>query len=412
MGKKLFLIIVTVALASALILGGCAKAPAPAPEAKTFDLGVLEGLSGQFSEFTIIQVDGIQIAIDMINERGGITVNGQNYLINPVIEDGKNTPEGITAAATRLVYDRKLKFIVGCGMAHTVHAECAVTDPAGVVRSNDWNNGGSWEISANTPYALKGVGGTVEAAAADIAYLVKNYPDVKSVLNIMPDDGAIPDVGPKVAKFVEAAGLKMAGDTLGWALDTVDFYPVAKKAIERNADAWLVNPGWEAHVAFFLKGGREQGFNGVVMGNCGAFFNLGAASGTDPKVLTRVIMPGFSTKTVEELRALPDDLVTPLLKEVGERCFTKYGFYVPDVLKGFDCVWVLVQAIEKAQSFDPAVVAATWKKMDTMETAWGTGRLCGLETFGVRSVVASKRPMQVADDGVMRYAGMADMYLP
>jgi hypothetical protein len=165
-------------------------------------------------------------------------------------------------------------------------------------------------------------------------------------------------------------------------------------------------------VAAFLKAGREQGFQGVVMGNCGAFYNLEAASGSDPAILTRVIMPGYSTKTVEELRALPDDMFTPLFKEVGERCFAEYGFYVPDILKGFDCVWVLTQAIEEAQSFDPDVVAATWKKMDTMETSWGTGVLCGLQTFGIKSVVASPRPMQVIDSGVMQYAGLADMSLP
>jgi ABC-type branched-subunit amino acid transport system substrate-binding protein len=259
---------------------------------------------------------------------------------------------------------------------------------------------------------LKAASGTVELAAGLIRYLAAHYPDAKTVLNIMPDDGAIAEVGPKVAKFVEDAGLTMAGDTIGWSLDTVDFYPIAQKCIARNADAWLINPGYEAMVAQFLRAGREQGYTGVVTGTSGAFHNLLQVSGDDPNVCTGIFLPGFSVQSVEEVRALPDDMFTPLFKQIGEKAITEYGFYDPDLLKGFDCLYCLVQAIEEAQSFDPEVVAATWKTMDTMETSWGPGRMCGIETFGVNNVVGPYRPIQIIENGVMTYGGMVDMSIP
>jgi len=391
----------------------CASPTSPTTSGpKTLDLGIVEGISGQFSEFTKVQVDGMMIAIDIINERGGITVNGQKYLINPVIEDSKNTPEGVVTAANRIIYDKKLNMVVGCGMGAMVHALATVTDPANVIRVPDWNNGTPQDINANTPYVLEASWGTVETAQATINYLVKNYPDVKDLLLIMPDDGAIADVGPKVKKLAEEAGLTMKNPVFGWGLDTVDFYPLAQKCVTLNADAWMVNPGWESHVAAFLKGGREQGFNGVVMGNNGAFHSLQKAAGSDPRILTKVIMVGFSTETAEEVKALPDDMFTPLFKQIGAKAFADYGYFIPDMLKGFNAVYCLAQAYEAANSFDPAVVAATWKKMDTMETAYGPGRLCGQETFGVRSIVSPNAPIQKIDDGKMNYAGMADMYVP
>jgi hypothetical protein len=71
-----------------------------------------------------------------------------------------------------------------------------------------------------------------------------------------------------------------------------------------------------------------------------------------------------------------------------------------------------LQAIQLAQSFDPAVVKDKWEKTDTMETVFGTGQMCGLKTFGIRHVLAQKAPIQVIENAKMKYGGLMDMYLP
>jgi ABC-type branched-subunit amino acid transport system substrate-binding protein len=432
-GKKFSLLLGIVCLVLVVALTFTVACPSPTPTTappttapptttpptttaapKVFKLGILDGLSGQFSDMTGMIYDGKMLAIDMLNEQGGIVVNGEQYLIEGVVEDNKNTAEGAVAGATRLIEDAKVKFICGANMTWVVNAEASVTDPAGVFRCNTWNNATSTEFSAATPYTLESSWGTLESTKACVDFLVKNYPEAKSVLIIMPDDGGIPEVFPKQKKVCEDAGLTVTGDCLPWAMDTVDYYPIAQKAIERNADVWLLNPAWETIVASFLKAGREQGFDGLMTNGQGCFYILQEVSGGDPDVLTNCFFPGFSTPTVEDLRALPDDVFgsMPMVKEVGEKAFAKNNFFHSFNLMGFNGVWNLVKIIEQAQSFDPAVVAAYIDTMDTMETVYGTATMCGLETFGIKHALTGMAPIQVIEHGVMRYAGPADMYLP
>ena len=124
--KKLFnsflLLMMVIALAA-----GCSKEPdktaAPeekaSTEAKTeappqvLTIGEIETLTGHSSDNLKLAADGGKMAMEYINNRGGITVNGQKYMIEILLEDNKGNPDGAAAAANKLVYDKKVKFIAG-----------------------------------------------------------------------------------------------------------------------------------------------------------------------------------------------------------------------------------------------------------------------------------------------------------
>jgi hypothetical protein len=50
-----------------------------------------------------VEEKNLKIVEQMLNERGGITVQGQKYNIQLVGEDGNSTLDGVSAAATKLV---------------------------------------------------------------------------------------------------------------------------------------------------------------------------------------------------------------------------------------------------------------------------------------------------------------------
>ncbi len=60
-------------------------------------------------------------------------------------------------------------------------------------------------------------------------------------------------------------------------------------------------------------------------------------------------------------------------------------------LVGYNGLWVLLQAIEKAQSVDPQVVYEAYQKMTepgTFQTLWGDGAYVGgLQSTGVNAVL-------------------------
>ena len=49
----------------------------------------------------------------------------------------------------------------------------------------------------------------------------------------------------------------------------------------------------------------------------------------------------------------------------------------------FDALWVMVQAIEAANSLDTTEVAKTWENMTSFKVLEGEGTMGGLQTYGV-----------------------------
>ncbi len=81
--------------------------------AKEDPVGLLVGLTGWFSVPGNIELTECKTAAEMVNDRGGMTIKGEKYLIDLVPEDMKSTNEGTTAAVNKLIYDDKVQFIVG-----------------------------------------------------------------------------------------------------------------------------------------------------------------------------------------------------------------------------------------------------------------------------------------------------------
>ena len=95
-------------------------------------------------------------------------------------------------------------------------------------------------------------------------YLTEAYPEAKTIVILICDDGSIPYLGPAATETAEREGLTVLGDIVGWTQDTVDWAPVMTKAIARNPDAIEFINGWPLAFGSMLKATREQGFTGPV----------------------------------------------------------------------------------------------------------------------------------------------------
>jgi len=109
--KTSFPLLLTVIMLAALLvlssLPGCATktsttttttTTATAQPIKTYTIGLCAELTGFLGAYNTATVNEAQIAVDIVNEQGGIVVNGQNYLLKLVVEDGQSTIDGTTAA--------------------------------------------------------------------------------------------------------------------------------------------------------------------------------------------------------------------------------------------------------------------------------------------------------------------------
>ena len=367
-----------------------------ADKPKTLRIGYLTGLSGFASDAERVHLQGGELARDWINERGGVTIKGEKYLVELVPEDHKCTADGAVAGATKLVYDQKVKYIAGTIMPFTVAAVTTVTEPAGVIRSIGYNCGTPQEFSSNTPYTFLSQNATIGAIISGLGWLKKKFPETKTISVFIPDDGAIPYLGPQVKKWAKKNGMEVKGDIIGWPLNTVDFTPFALKAVKINADAVVMANGWPAMVGSVLKALREADYKKPVVG-------LHYLQVQD--VLEVAGKEAGDNYYIHGLN-LDDPEMTDMIKWILKTGKAKYGHErLAFWIEGFDPVYVLVQAIERAQSLDPDDVRKAWENMDNIETTYGTAKMGGKETYGLRHAVVGPRPMAGLEKGVPKSFG-------
>jgi branched-chain amino acid transport system substrate-binding protein len=81
--------------------------------AQTIKLGMVNSLTGPHSSFDLPASEGVLMAVDEINKRGGVTVKGRKYTLAAVSEDAQSKPEFAVAGAQRLLRDDDVKVILG-----------------------------------------------------------------------------------------------------------------------------------------------------------------------------------------------------------------------------------------------------------------------------------------------------------
>ena len=82
----------------------------------------------------------------------------------------------------------------------------------------------------------------------------------------------------------------------------------------------------------------------------------------------------------------------------------KYGAepFISDAAFAWDEGWILVQAMKKAQSFDPEAVLSALDSMTmsgSLMTSFGPAHMGGLKTYGVNRVLVRPIPVSYLKDG-------------
>lgn len=401
-GVKSILLMSVVIVISALMLFpalGASRASASS-DAKTLNIGMLLSVTGFFSVREVPDFNQAQIAADIINEQGGVTVKGQKYRVKLILEDCKSTMDGVTASANRLVYDKKIKFIIG-PTAFFAAASGPVCDPNQVLRAITWCVNTPGEVDASTPYAFLGGNGSVLTSVAATKYLKKAYPNVKKVAIVTPDDGAVPHVIPIAKKLLAAQGISVVGDAIAYPNQMQDFSPiVAKLNAIKDAEAIFMQNGLVPHMGAIIKGLRELGNDKPYAGS------LPARMGQVATIAGKEAM-----KDVFSIAYTPGDPdMPPVAKEIIKRVVDKYGAEYQLEMSAPNCLWILTRLIEAAQSLDPTEVKAKLESSDEVETIFGPAKICGDKTFGLKHhVVASPQPIQVFKDGAEACADWIDL---
>lgn len=84
-----------------------------AATAATIKIGAINSLTGSHASFDLPASEGLQMAFDEINKKGGITVKGTKYTFELISEDAQSKPELAVAGAQKLLRDDDIKIVYG-----------------------------------------------------------------------------------------------------------------------------------------------------------------------------------------------------------------------------------------------------------------------------------------------------------
>lgn len=375
--------------------------PCLAGEPKTLKVGGLFCLTGFGSSAETYIAQGAKLSEEWINEKGGLTIKGEKYKVELVMEDMKGTADGAVAAATKLAYDHKVKIVIGTVVPFMVQAVGSVLEPAKVLRLVLYNCGMPSEYGPQTPYMFLTYDSTIEGMRSALDYLKEAYPKVKSVAYIIPDDGSVPYLDKLFREKATSIGYEVA--TVGkWAMTTQDFSPIITKVLASKPEAIAFANGWPQATGSMLKIIRDMGFKGPVFG----------CNYDDPYQIMEIAGKEASTDFFIHQIDLDSPDMTPMIKEIKKRAEAKYGKAYGMHIWGFNPLYELKQVIEAAQSTDPAVLKDTWGKMKTIDTVYGPGRMGGLKTYGINHTVCAPCPIVALMDGKVKWVKWVDVYSP
>jgi branched-chain amino acid transport system substrate-binding protein len=383
---------VAVVLALMLLVPTQGAAQQKSGPAKTLKIGYLLCLSGWYSVFDAVEEGHVKAVAQLINEKGGITVQGQRYNIELVGEDGKSTLDGIAAGANKLVYDHKVKFVVGpTGFFAT--GSSPTFEQNKVVHVSGYNTSQPGEMDQTTPYGFLGFDASIGTSIAAWKVMKKEFPKVKTVAMATVDDGAIPYLVPIIKKLLPAYGFTFVGDTIAAPNEMEDFSPIAAKlnAI-KGADAVFLLNGSPIFAGGVAKGLRALGNNKPII-----------LQSLAPLDIISSVAGKAASNDITSMGLTPHAKGNPkLLDEV----FDKNGKKLPIFLFNPNGLWVLARVIEAANSLDPEVVKAKWESMDKVDCLFGTCEFGGDATFGLKHhAISHPLPYQKLVNGTVIYGG-------
>ncbi len=356
--------VTTTAATTATTTAATTATTGAAAPTETLQVGAILSLTDWYSVVDAADKVDLEYVAQMINDDGGIKAGGKAYKVELVIEDGKSSLDGNTAAATKLVLDNKLKFVVGPGAFFNL-ATTPIFEQNKVLHVANYNGLNPAEMNKDTPFAFLGLD-PITQQSASLKSVKQYYPEAKTVC-LATEDATYPAFEAGFKDLVTRTGYTLSGDPVLFATNAEDYNPVASKIMAQNPDAVWMAVGIDPSFFGIAKGLRTLGYKGAIAFPVDAPSVVGALG----EAATGIV--GILSKQVED-----PNMAAPMkrLMEMGDTKRHVFGL-APNSL------YLLKHAIEAADSLDPAAVRDKWETLTTIPTLYGDGFPSGNQLYGL-----------------------------
>lgn len=242
----------------AVLFGGMAL---HAAAQETLKIGALVTLSGPGAAWGQAMKNAAELAADKANAAGGLEVAGKKYKVEVVPYDDKYQAGEAVTVANRLVFEDKVKFIIGPTGSAPALAVQPITEKNQVLTVTlGFTNKA---LAADKPFSFRPVITTLEFAQPQIAWMVKQL-GVKKAGGLFPNDESGQVIARDLEQAYRKAGAEMTAKEF-FERDRVDFVPLLTRMLARGIDTIELDGNAPGTAGLIAKQARELGFKGKIV---------------------------------------------------------------------------------------------------------------------------------------------------
>jgi branched-chain amino acid transport system substrate-binding protein len=197
----------------------------------------------------------------MINEDGGIEIDGETYRLELVSIDDKNDPRVAIAGAERLVYQEDIKYIIGPNVDETSRAVIPVLADGGA-----FNVSYGWQRELfSAPSENTSLGMIAGYQSAPVIYeFLRDKKGIKTIACLPRNDTSGLNSRDNCVAAAKELGLEVLSDDSTYEPGTTDFFPVMSKVVGANPDLIVLSGVAPGDAPLLIRTARELGYQGIL----------------------------------------------------------------------------------------------------------------------------------------------------
>ena len=364
------------------------------PIGEPLPIGVLGVFSGAAASWGLPLKYTTEITAERINSEGGLLVDGVRHPIKLYAEDDKFDVKVTRAAAEKMIFEHKVKYIMGPNASLECSALTVVSEPAKVIYVG-YGHGTKALWGPQHPYGILGMRAGYETAPFAYSYLMEKH-KVKSVILITKNYEGGLKIQNLSAEAAKKLGLNVISAKETYEPNTVDFFPLMGRVVKQNPDFLDLTAASSYDAALISKTARQLGYKGPIMmttSNDAATVNQVAGKLGEGLLWIGNIVPGSGLAT-----PAMDKLKEAYVKKVGEWNEPAAGFVYALEMVAYTLQKAGSKALKDTDVFRKAMPSIEWP--DPYIKGNIKIRYIGKEIFGHNQQIGKPIVLMQMKDGV------------
>jgi branched-chain amino acid transport system substrate-binding protein len=232
-----------------------------AAAAEVLKVGGIGSLSGGGTAWGLAIKRGAELAIDEVNNAGGLKVGDKTYNIEFLMYDDQYTGQGGKTAAERLVFQDKVKYIIGPIGSNPVLSTMEVTTPQKVLLISNGYTPSILKNEHKASYNFRFTLTNLEYAPNMMKWVKENL-KLKKVGILVPNDAIGQSVAPPLVKLYQDNGIETLVDH--YERGSKEFSPLITRLMAAGIDGFDINFNAPGEAGLMVKQARQIGYDKLI----------------------------------------------------------------------------------------------------------------------------------------------------